>query len=144
MLFIVNFASCVAYSAVAAIVPAHVLEKGLDSFYAGLIVAAYPFIQMLSTGYINNLMNKKGKKTTLLIGTFCLGLGLAFFGNAHYLKKWPFFYVCIICRFFIGFGSSCIGTSSSSIIAVNFPENLAVIISTLTIVNSLGMIFGPN
>lgn len=144
ILFIVNFASCIAYSAVAIIVPGQVLGKGLSSFYAGLIIAGYPFSQMLTGGIINSLMNNRGKKRTLIIGTICLGLGLLAFGNAAYLSKWPFFFVCLICRLFIGFGSAAIGTSSSSIIAVNFPEKMAMLINILNIVNSVAFILGPN
>ena len=42
MIYIVNFACCVAYSAVAIIFPSHVLNKGLNSFWTGLIIASYP------------------------------------------------------------------------------------------------------
>jgi MFS family permease len=69
------------------------------------------------------MMNNKGKKVTLIIGCLCLGFSLVVFGNADYLEdKWVFFGVCFTCRLIIGFGSACINSSSSAIIAYNFPE----------------------
>lgn len=41
IIFTVNFACCVAYSAVAIIFPSRVLAKGLSAFWTGLIIAAY-------------------------------------------------------------------------------------------------------
>ena len=85
ILFTVNFASCVAYSAVCIIFPARVLNKGLSSFYSGIIIAAYPFSQMITANIINNLLNQKGKKVTLMAGAISLGIALAVFGYADYL-----------------------------------------------------------
>ena len=81
---------------------------------------------MVTTGVINDLMNNRGKKRTLTGGAFALGVGLIIFGNADYIEnKWVFFIICIFCRIIIGFGSACISSSSSAIIAFNYPEKMA-------------------
>ena len=42
ILLVTNFATCVAYSAVAVIFPAKVLSHGLDPIFSGMIIDGYP------------------------------------------------------------------------------------------------------
>tara|TARA_B110000285_G_C14618809_1_gene378210 strand:- start:44 stop:358 length:315 start_codon:yes stop_codon:yes gene_type:complete len=80
IIFTVNFACCVAYSAVAIIFPSRVLDKGLSAFWAGLIIAAYAISQMISGPSITYLLNSRGKKQTLIIGCAFLSFSLPIFG----------------------------------------------------------------
>ena len=94
---------------------------------------------------IISLMNKSGKKVTLLIGCLLLGLTLFAFGLANSIPKshkYVFFGVCVVCRFIIGFGSACIGTASYAVIASNYPDKMATLVSVLNTVCTLGMISG--
>lgn len=145
ILLIVNYATCVAYSAVAVIFPVHVTLHGLSAIYSGLIIDGYPFAQMTTFTIITSMMNNRGKKVTLLIGCLFLGITLVAFGLANSIppsQKYVFFAVCIVCRFFIGFGSACIGTSSYAIIASNYPDQMAMLIAVLNFCCSVGMISG--
>jgi len=142
IIFTVNFACCVAYSAVAIIFPSRVLDKGLNSFWAGLIIAAYAISQMVSGPGITYLLNSKGKKSTLMFGCALLGFSLPIFGLAVDFEKYIFLLVCIVCRLFIGFGSGCINSASNSIIAFNYPDKMSQLIGINQVVCSIGMIIG--
>jgi MFS family permease len=97
---------------------------------------------MLTGGVITNLLNNRGKKVTIMIGCACLGFCLPIFGEAVVLGTYEFLAVCIVCRLFIGFGSGCIGSASNSIIAFNYPDKMAALISANQVICSLGMIVG--
>jgi MFS family permease len=97
---------------------------------------------MLSASTITYLLNKKGKKVTILIGCAFLGLSLPLFGEAVYFDKFVFVIVCVVCRLFIGFGSGCISSASNSIIANNYPYMMAGLISANTVISTVGMIAG--
>ena len=64
----ISFVGNVAYSTVAIIFPNQALNKGLAGTFIGIIISGFPVAQMAFTGHINNLLNHKGRKYTLLHG----------------------------------------------------------------------------
>ena len=97
---------------------------------------------MISGNVITNLLNNKGKKFSIIFGCATLGFALPIFGTAIYFAKYEFVIICIICRLAIGFGSGLISSASNSIIAFNYPNKMARLISINTVINSIGMIVG--
>ena len=89
---------------------------------------------MLSGGLITSLLNNRGKKVTMIFGGICLGAALPIFGLAVYFSKYVFLVICIISRLFIGFGSGAIGSASNSIIAFNYPDKMAKLISINSVI----------
>ena len=77
-----------------------------------------------------------------MIGCICLGISLPIFGEAVEFNKYTFVVMCIISRFFIGFGSGCINAASASIIAFNYPHIMGKLIAAVLIVCSIGMMVG--
>jgi MFS family permease len=68
VLLIIAFGANVAYSAVSIIFPPKVLDHGLNSSYVAWIIAGYPIAMILFVNTFSTLLNKCGKKMTLLIG----------------------------------------------------------------------------
>ena len=64
----ISFIGNVAYGTVAIIFPNQALNKGLNGTAAGIIIAGYPIAQLVFTNQINSLLNRKGKKYTLMLG----------------------------------------------------------------------------
>ena len=77
-----------------------------------------------------------------MIGCACLGSTLPLFGEAIEFGKFPFLVICIFSRLCIGFGSGCINSASTSIIAFNYPNIMGRLIAAVAIVSSIGMIIG--
>ena len=64
----ISFVGNVAYGTVAIIFPNQALDKGLSGTFAGIIISGFPVAQMIFTNRINDLLNKSGKKYTLMHG----------------------------------------------------------------------------
>ena len=148
VLLLVAFGANVAYSAVSIIFPNTVLSKGLTSTYTGIIIAGYPVAMMLGTNLFTVLLNKCGKKLTLMIGIMLQAISLFVFGYANYIPgagngKYIFFVVCFCCRLAQGFGNGCINAATSSIIAFNYADRMGFLMGMQQIFNNAGMLAGP-
>ena len=68
LLLLISFGANVAYSAVSIIFPQTVLQHDLYPSYVAWIIAGYPVSMMLFAGVVSTMLNKCGKKFTLLAG----------------------------------------------------------------------------
>jgi hypothetical protein len=68
VLLLIAFGANVAYSAVSIIFPQTVLQHNLSSSYVAWIIAGYPVSMMIFAGAVSSMLNKCGKKLTLLTG----------------------------------------------------------------------------
>ena len=113
----ISFIGNVAYGTVAIIFPNQAMNKGLNGTYTGIIIAGYPFAQLVFTPHINNLLNRKGKKYTLMQGGIAQMVGLFIFGYSFYIpNKWLYFVSCFLSRGLIGYGFGCEVSSRNSFI----------------------------
>lgn len=105
ILLLIAFGANVAYSAVSIIFPNKVLGKGLTSIWTSVIIAGYPIAMMLGTNTFTVMLNKCGKKITLITGVLCQAFSLVVFGYANEVPgagsgKYTFFAICFVCRLF--------------------------------------------
>jgi len=113
----ISFIGNVAYGTVAIIFPNQALNKGLNGTFAGIIIAGYPIAQLVFTNQINSLLNRKGKKYTLMLGGVAQMVGLFIFGYSFYIpNKWVYFVSCFVSRGLIGYGFGCETSSRNSFI----------------------------
>ena len=85
VLLLIAFGANVAYSAVSIIFPPTVLAHGLGSGFVAWIIAGYPVAMILFVNTFSSLLNKCGKKMTLLIGVLAQGISLILFGYCNNL-----------------------------------------------------------
>jgi len=129
VLLLVAFGANVAYSMVSIIFPPTVLRHGLSSSSVAWIIAGYPIGMVIFTKLATAMLNKCGKKLSLLTGIFSQVVSLILFGYCDNLmyegsKKYIYFACCFVLRLIQGFGNSCINLSTCSIIAFNYPESM--------------------
>ena len=140
----ISFVGNVAYGTVAIIFPNQALDKGLTGTFAGIIIAGFPIAQMIFTIRINDLLNKSGKKYTLMHGVMYQSVGLLIFGYSFYIpNKWAYFVACFISRMMIGYGFGCETSARNSFIGYNYPDKMGFLIGTTNIIGMAGMIIGP-
>jgi len=71
------------------------------------------------------LLNKCGRRNTLMLGCLCEGVAMCIFGVLDKVEnKFVFGIGCMVCRMIEGFGNGCINSSTSSIIAYNYEEEM--------------------
>lgn len=90
------------------------------------------------------LLNKLGRKTTLILGCASLGISMFCFGLFVYVNN-PAVYgiLCFVARFFEGFGNGCMISAANAIISFNYPDNMSSLIGLTQTFTGLGMLAGP-
>ena len=125
----IAFGANTAYSVVAPLLPNVVKGLGLQAIFTAIIISGYPLGMILFTPYFGKMLNTIGQKKTLLIGVISMGLSMLAFGFLGDIQnKWVFFVVALLCRILMGFGNGCINSSTSSIIAFNYPDAMGFLI----------------
>ena len=144
ILCLVNLTANSAYSSIAPFYPKQAIEKGVPNSAIGLIFSAYSIAMCLFAPFYDQMLNKLGAKSVLLIGCISQGISMLLFGPLVYVEDAGWFTVfSIVSRFILGFGNGCLNCSSSSIITTNYRNNMSSLIGLTQSFVGIGMLCGP-
>jgi MFS transporter, DHA1 family, multidrug resistance protein len=110
----------------------------------GVLMAVYPVAFLFTAPLVGNYMQKVGRKNMVLLGVILMSLATLMFGLGSLgSTEKVFFIVSFIARLLQGTGDAAIGVSISSIIAIEFPENLEQYMGYLNMSLGAGLCLGP-
>ncbi len=142
-IFLVVFVDLLSFSLILPLMPYIAANYGLNPFFVGLLLAAYPIGQVFGTPILGRLSDRFGRKPILLVsvgGTFIalISLGLTLLFN-------PTGAIVLIfaTRLFDGLTGGNITVAQSYIADVTSLENRAKGLGMIGAAFGLGFIFGP-
>ncbi|XP_063297256.1 MFS-type transporter SLC18B1 isoform X2 [Pelobates fuscus] len=139
-----NFCSMICYSILGPFFPQEALKKGVSNTMIGLIFGCFAVFNFSASLIFGKYLVNFGPKFMFVTGLFVSACATILFG---FLDKAPdgtiFIVLCFVVRAVdaIGFGASI--TSSFSILAKAFPNNIATAMGSLEIFTGLGLVLGP-
>ncbi len=107
-------------------------------------MAVYPIAFLITAPVVGTYMQNVGRKNMVFIGVVLMSLATLMFGLGSLgTSEKAFFIVSFIARMLQGCGDAAIGVSISSIIAIEFPENLEQYMGYLNMSLGAGLCLGP-
>lgn len=133
-----------AYSSIAPFYPIEAASKGVPTNSLGLIFAGYSLSMLLFSPLLGSMLTKIGRKNVLMIGCMCEGVSMLLMGFFDYIENAAWYAILsFLCRSIEGFGNACLNSSTSSIIAFNYEDNMSNLIGLTQTFTGLGMLSGP-
>jgi DHA1 family multidrug resistance protein-like MFS transporter len=140
-------ANCISqgsYILIAPFVPPVLAEKGVSTQTIGLIFAAYPIAVILTSPFIGNYIEKTGPALFLMAALFLYGIAFGLFGCIEHMENVTLIIVTsVISRMFQGVCSACIQTTSYSIMATYYPDQISRLLGLLEVMVGIAFIISP-
>jgi len=141
---VVNFCNAMCVSMQAPFYPHEAEKKGCVPSEYGLVFGIFELTVFLVSPIIGANMNRMGMKFTLNFGIGTVGVTSILFGFLDRLENAKTFLAfSFIIRIIEACGNSAFLTGSFSMIAKEFPENVATMFAILETFFGIGMIVGP-
>lgn len=124
--------------------PAHnifqIQSTSLSYFYLGLAFALYPLLMFFGTSFIGDLSDIIGRKKTLLLCMIGMGIGFLLMGvGIMYADLFLFLFG----RALSGLVSASQSVALATISDLSSPENKAIHLSYIALIQCLGFVVGP-
>uniref|UniRef100_UPI0037E81BEA MFS-type transporter SLC18B1 n=1 Tax=Semicossyphus pulcher TaxID=241346 RepID=UPI0037E81BEA len=140
----VNFSSMVCYSILGPFFPNEALKKGASQTVIGLIFGCYAISNLIGSLILGKYIVQIGAKFMLVMGLFVSSLCTILFGLLDRVPAGtPFITLCFIVRSIDALGFAAAMTSTFSMTAKIFPNNVATVLGSLEVFTGLGLILGP-
>lgn len=140
----VNFSSMICYSILGPFFPREAEQKGASNTVVGLIFGCFSICNFFSSLILGRYLVQIGAKFMFLSGMFVSGCVTILFGLLDRAPDGPVFIgLCFLVRAVDAVGFSAAMTSSFSILAKAFPNNIATVLGSLEIFTGLGLVLGP-
>jgi len=118
--------------------------KGCTPSEYGLVFGIFELVVFLVSPIIGANLNRLGIKVTLCTGIGAVGVSTVFFGLLDKLENGKVFLAfSFVLRIIAAAGNAAFLTGSFSLIAKEFPDNVATMFAILETFFGLGMILGP-
>lgn len=89
-------------------------------------------------------MNSIGRRKTVVIGIWLMGVATATFGAASYCKSgYGFYFVSLIARMMSGFGDGMIAVAVPAIIVIEFTDDTEFYLGLCNTSLGIGLMLGP-
>ncbi|XP_078068625.1 MFS-type transporter SLC18B1 [Mustelus asterias] len=139
-----NFSSMICYSILGPFFPTEAEKKGATASIVGMIFGCFALFNLLFSLILGKYIVQIGAKFMFLTGLSVSGWCTILFGILDKVPDGPIFItLCFIVRSVDAIGFSASITSSFSILATAFPNNVATIMGLLEVFSGLGLILGP-
>lgn len=140
----VNFSSMICYSILGPFFPNEAIKKGASQTDIGLIFGCYAVCNLIGSLILGKYIVQIGAKFMLVTGLFVSSGCTILFGLLDRVPAGaPFIALCFIVRSIDAVGFAAAMTSSFSMTAKIFPNNVATVLGSLEIFTGLGLILGP-
>uniref|UniRef100_A0A3Q3K6S2 Major facilitator superfamily (MFS) profile domain-containing protein n=1 Tax=Monopterus albus TaxID=43700 RepID=A0A3Q3K6S2_MONAL len=140
----VNFSAMICYSILGPFFPNEAVKKGASQAVVGLIFGCYAVCNLIGSLVLGKYIVQIGAKFMLVTGLFVSSGCTILFGL---LDRAPagtaFISLCFIVRSIDAVGFAGAMTSSFSMMAKIFPDNVATVLGILELFTGLGLILGP-
>merc|ERR1712018_174035 len=141
---VVNFCNAMCVSMQAPFYPAEAEKKGCMPSEYGLVFGIFELTVFLVSPIIGANLNRMGMKMTLNVGIGTVGVTSILFGLLDRIENGKtFLALSFTLRIIEACGNSGFLTGSFSMIAKEFPDNVATMFAILETFFGLGMILGP-
>ncbi|XP_042301358.1 MFS-type transporter SLC18B1 isoform X2 [Sceloporus undulatus] len=119
-------------------------KKGASSTVVGLIFGCFALFNFLTSLIMGKYLVQIGAKFMFVSGMFVSGFITVLFGLLDRAPDGPIFIgLCFLVRAVDAIGFAAAMTSSFSILAKAFPNNIATVLGSLEIFTGLGLVLGP-
>ncbi|KAM9842147.1 MFS-type transporter SLC18B1 [Aulostomus maculatus] len=140
----VNFSSMICYSILGPFFPNEAVKKGASQTVVGLIFGCYAVCNLIGSLILGKYIVQIGAKFMLVTGLFVSSGCTILFGLLDRAPSGPaFITLCFVVRSIDAVGFAGAMTSSFSLTAKIFPNNVATVLGSLEIFTGLGLILGP-
>ena len=140
-----DFCQAVCVSLQAPFYPAEAEKKGATATEYGLVFGVFELTVFLVSPFLGKHLNRWGAKRLFNVGIFTTGTCSILFGLLDKIEDGNWFIVLsFVVRAVEAVGNSAFLTASFSIIAKEFPENVATMFASLETFFGLGLIVGPS
>uniref|UniRef100_A0A8C4NH02 Solute carrier family 18 member B1 n=1 Tax=Eptatretus burgeri TaxID=7764 RepID=A0A8C4NH02_EPTBU len=140
----VNFCLMACYSILAPFFPNEAMHKGATDTIVGLIFGIFSLTALVFSPIAGRYIVHIGAKFMFVSGILISGVCTVLFGLLDKASSGPMYItLCFVVRTFDAIGFAFSSTTSSAIMAQNFPDNIATLMGVLEIFTGLGLLLGP-
>ncbi|KAJ8673676.1 hypothetical protein QAD02_004938 [Eretmocerus hayati] len=141
---IADFANAICVSLQAPFYPKEAAAKGASATEYGLVFGIFELVVFFISPIYGKHINRMGPKLMFNGGILTTGTCAIFFGLLHRIDgHYPFIILSFVIRIIEALGNAAFLTASFSIIAKEFPNNVATTFASLETFFGLGLIVGP-
>jgi MFS family permease len=135
------------YMNVAALLPSFVdtnFSNEINSFQVGILMSVFPVGFLIAAPLTGMYAESIGRRNVLLIGVLVFSVATLTFGMASYSKKASVFYwISLGARFMQGAADALVGVTVPSILAVEYPDKVEVLLGYSSMAQGMGFTLGP-
>jgi|688.fasta_scaffold877934_2 MFS family permease len=107
-------------------------------------MAVYQITLIIASVWSGMKMNSIGRRKTVVIAIWLMGVATATFGAASYCKNgYGFYFISIIARMMQGFGDGMISVAIPAIIVIEFTDDTEFYIGLCRASLGIGLMLGP-
>ena len=136
-LFLIVFVDMLGFGFILPLMPFIAISYGLNSFFVGVLLAAYPIGQVFGTPILGRLSDRYGRKPILFISVFGTFVSLLVLGLTRTIV------LIFVSRLIDGLTGGNISVAQSYISDVTSPQDRAKGLGLIGAAFGLGFIFGP-
>ena len=123
--------------------PMEFTQQGISESTVGLIVASYDVISLFASIFAMLVKNVHHRPFTFCLASCSMGILSIIFGQLIFISSGLLFIVlCVVTRALMGFSTTMLWCSGSSLFISLFPDNAGKLCSAISTALSIGMILG--
>ncbi|XP_078601782.1 MFS-type transporter SLC18B1-like isoform X3 [Branchiostoma floridae x Branchiostoma japonicum] len=138
-----NFSGTASSTIIAPFFPNEALRRGASQTTVGFVFGCFSAVQFLGGLVFGKSITAIGSRFVMISGVFVAGSCSLLFGFLAYMEGTTFIAFCFAIRTMAALGVSAYMTAATTIMAHEFPNDIAKVMGTLEIFTGLGMMAGP-
>ena len=116
----------------------------MNSLEVGTLMAVYQVTFIIASIWSGIQMNSIGRRKTVVIAIWLMGVATAIFGAASYCRSgYSFYFISLIARMVSGFGDGMMAVAVPAIIVIEFTDDTEFYLGLCNTSLGVGLMLGP-